>query len=180
MRMSDGVEWGLHICIVLAWLGDDEPVPTAKLAGTFELPPAYLNKHLQALAQAGIVASKPGPRGGFGLARELEQITLLDVVTAIEGPDEAFRCREIRQRGVGAGAPKSHYRKRCAIAAAMRTADLAWRQALAAQTLADVRAAADRDAPQAAVLIRRWHDRSGDAGAGRTSIRTLVVGPSAI
>jgi len=156
MRMSEGVEWALHACIALDWIGD-RPVPAAKLASTFELPAPYMNKHLQALARAGIVSSTPGPRGGFRLARELRKITLLDVVTAIEGSEDAFRCQEIRQRGVGAEAPKSAFRKRCAIAAAMRSAEVAWRRALEAQTLADVRDAADRDAPQAAANVRRWH-----------------------
>jgi Rrf2 family protein len=159
MRMSEGVEWALHSCLTLAWLGDAEPVPTARLAGTFELPPAYLNKQLQALAKAGIVRSTPGPRGGFRLARLPENITLLDVVNAIEGPDEAFQCQEIRQRGVGASAPKKEFREQCAVAAAMRRADVAWRRTLAEQTLADVKAAADRSAPESERLIRDWHTR---------------------
>lgn len=165
MRMSEGVEWALHSCLTLAWLGDEAgPVSTARLAATFELPPAYLNKQLQALAKAGIVVSTPGPRGGFRLARKPERITLLDVVTAIEGPDDAFRCQEIRQRGVGAAVPKAQFSERCAVASAMRTADLAWRRALAEQTLAGVQAAADRDAPQAAAMMRSWH---ADGGAAR-------------
>jgi Rrf2 family protein len=157
MRMSEGVEWAVHSCLVLAWLGDAEPVPTGRLAATFELPPAYLNKQLQALSKAGILSSTPGPRGGFRLARSPEEISLLDVVTAIEGPDEAFRCQEIRQRGVGASVPRKEFRKQCAVAAAMRTADVAWRRALAEQSLADIRANADRDAPQSAALMRDWH-----------------------
>ena len=154
--MSEGVEWALHTCIALDWIGD-RPVPAARLASTFELPAAYLNKHLQALARAGIVRSTPGPRGGFRLARDLEEITLLDVVTAIEGAEDAFRCQEIRQRGIGASAPDGAFRRRCAIAVAMRTADVAYRRALAAQTLADVRDQAERDAPNAAANTRRWH-----------------------
>jgi DNA-binding IscR family transcriptional regulator len=43
--MGEGVEWGLHCCLTLAW-ADEEPVPTAKLAAFFEAPPAYLNKRL--------------------------------------------------------------------------------------------------------------------------------------
>jgi hypothetical protein len=39
----------------------------------------------------------------------------------------------------------------------MRTADLAWRRALAEQTLADVRAAAERAAPRAPEMMREWH-----------------------
>ena len=156
MRMSEGVEWALHACIALDWIGD-RPVPAAKLASTYELPAPYLNKHLQALARAGIVRSTPGARGGFRLARDLREITLLDVVTAIEGSEDAFRCQEIRRRGIGASAPEGAFHRRCAIAAAMRTADVAYRRALAAQTLADVRDTAERDAPNAAANTRRWH-----------------------
>jgi Rrf2 family protein len=159
MRMSEGVEWAVHCCLVLDWLGAGEPVPTGRLAATFELPPAYLNKQLQALARAGILRSTPGPRGGFRLARPPERISLLDIVTAVDGPDEAFQCREIRQRGVGASVPKKEFREQCAVAAAMRQADVAWRRALAEQSLADVRERADRAAPQAAGLMRDWHAR---------------------
>jgi DNA-binding IscR family transcriptional regulator len=84
----------------------------------------------------------------------------MDVVTAIEGPDEAFQCTEIRQRGAGAGRPERQFRTPCAISTAMRKAEMAWRRALAAQTLADVQAAADRRAPQAGDAIRRWYARS--------------------
>jgi len=156
MRMSEGVEWGLHACIALDWIGD-RPVSTAKLASTFELPAPYLNKHLQALARAGIVTSTPGPRGGFRLARDLSEVTLLDVVTAIEGREDAFRCQEIRQRGAGASSDPDAFRKRCAIARAMRSAEIAYRRALAAKTLADIRDAAERDAPRAAARTREWH-----------------------
>ena len=107
MRMGEGVEWGLHCCLALAWIGGEEPLSTAKLAAWFELPPAYLNKRLQALVRAGVLTSTAGARGGFRLARPPEKITLMDVVSAIEGPEEAFRCAEIRQRGAGAEAPVS-------------------------------------------------------------------------
>ena len=43
MRMSEGVEWGLHCCVTLAWLEGEGPVSTARLAASFELPAAYLN-----------------------------------------------------------------------------------------------------------------------------------------
>lgn len=151
--MSEGVEWGLHCCVTLAWLGDERPVSTARLAASFDLPAAYLNKRLQALVRAGILSSTPGARGGFRLARPPEAITLMDVVAAIEGPEEAFRCTEIRQQGAGAEAPGRDFRGPCGIATAMRRAELAWRRELAAQTLADVLAAAPATA---ADRTRRW------------------------
>ncbi|MEU6115324.1 Rrf2 family transcriptional regulator [Streptomyces sp. NPDC047117] len=153
MRMSEGVEWGLHCCVTLAWLGDDRPVSTARLAAFFDLPAAYLNKRLQALVRAGILSSTPGARGGFRLARPPEAITLMDVVAAVEGPDEAFRCMEIRQQGAGAELSGRDFRQPCGIATAMRRAELAWRRELAAQTLADILAAAPAAAADRA---RRW------------------------
>jgi Rrf2 family protein len=148
MRMTEGVEWGLHCCLTLAWLGDEEPVSTAKLAIWFDLPTAYLNKRLQALARAGILRSLPGARGGFRLARPPEEITLMDVVTAIEGKDEMFRCTEIRQQGAGAEEGDREFTLPCGVAAAMRRADLAWRRELAGQTVADLMATAPHDAAQ--------------------------------
>jgi len=123
MRMSEGVEWGLHCCVALGWIGQDEVVSTARLAAKFNLPAAYLNKSLQALARAGILASSAGPKGGFRLARPPAKITLLEVVDAIEGAEAAFRCTEIRQNGEGA-APPAECRRPCAIASAMRSADV--------------------------------------------------------
>jgi Rrf2 family protein len=159
MRMSEGVEWAMHCCLALSWLHDEQPISTAKLAAGYDLPPAYLNKQLQALARAGIVTSTPGVRGGFKLARPLEEITVMDIVAAIEGPDDVFQCTEIRQRGAGASRPEQQFRIPCSVSLAMRKAELAWRRALAAQTLADVRVATDRRAPQAADTLRSWYAR---------------------
>jgi Rrf2 family protein len=144
--MSEGVEWGLHTCLNLTWLPVGESVPAAKLAAFYGLPAAYLNKQLQALARAGIVASTSGPRGGFQLARSPEKITLLDVVVAIEGGDEAFRCEQLLKQGPGAD-PGVDYRQACLISQAMRRADLAWRRELADQTLADLKAQVERHYP---------------------------------
>ncbi|HWN35632.1 MAG TPA: Rrf2 family transcriptional regulator [Pseudonocardia sp.] len=47
----------------------------------------------------------PGARGGFRLARPADKITLMDVVTAIEGLEHAFRGTEIRRHGAGATGP---------------------------------------------------------------------------
>lgn len=158
MRMSEGVEWTLHCCLTLGWLDTDKPVSTAKLAATFELPPAYLNKRLQALVRAGILTSTPGVRGGFRLARSPEKITLMEVVAAIEGRENAFRCTDIRKRGAGAERPAHEFQRQCVITTAMRKAELAWRRELASQTLADMMAAA----PQAAAeRTRDWFERVG-------------------
>ena len=158
MRMSEGVEWALHCCLTLCWIETDRPAPTAKLAAIFDLPSPYLNKRLQALVRAGILASTPGVHGGFRLARPPEKITLMDVVTAIEGAEPAFRCTEIRQRGAGVGRPAQEFQRQCVVNTAMKKAELAWRRELARQTVADLVASAPSCAAERA---RRWFAAAG-------------------
>lgn len=123
-------------------------VPAAKLAEFHAVPPSYLAKHLQALSQSGIVESLPGPRGGYRLARPADQVTVLDVVLAVEGDEKAFVCTEIRQRGPAA-CDASSYKRTCGIARVMWAAETAWRKALAEHTIADLVAGTLRDSPRA-------------------------------
>ena len=155
MRMSRGIEWAVHCCLNLAWAGPEEAVPANRLANFYDLPTAYLNKQIQALVRAGIASSVSGPRGGFRLARPPERISLLDIVTAIEGPDPAFRCAEIRQQGPFGGDQES-VTGRCLVDQAMRRAELAWRRELAAQTIADLTEAVEREAPGVPGRTHRW------------------------
>lgn len=138
MRMSDGVEWAIHCASVLAALPAGETLPAARLAEYHEVPPAYLAKHLQALAAADVVTSVAGPRGGYRLARPATEITLLDIVLAVDGDETAFRCTEIRQRGPAVSADPSAYRRACHIARAMWQAEDAWRDSLRRTTVADL------------------------------------------
>ena len=144
--MSQGVEWALHTCLNLTWVEGDEPMTTATLADFYGLPPAYLNKQLQALVRAGILSSTSGPRGGFRLNRSPSRVTLLDIVNAIEGPQEAWRCDGILRDGPG-GRPDVDYREACLLSRAMRGAEAAWRAALASVTLADVKGDVERTYP---------------------------------
>ncbi|NUU22958.1 MAG: Rrf2 family transcriptional regulator [Streptomycetaceae bacterium] len=152
--MNEGVEWAMHCCVNLSLVGPDQAVTAAKLAAYYDLPTAYLNKQLQALARDGIVTSSPGPRGGFRLARPPERITMMDVVTAIEGPEDAFRCAEIRRQGPHAESRESNP-ARCLIDEGMRHAELAWRRELAARTIADIRAKVLERAPGWTEVVRK-------------------------
>lgn len=152
--MNEGVEWALHSCVNLCWI-PGETVTTKRLAAFYELPTAYLNKQLQALTRAGILSSTSGPKGGFQLARRPDKITLLDIVIAIDGPDEAFRCAEILKAGPGAD-PKADYRNSCLVSQAMRKAELNYRRELASQTIADIVATVEQTFPQAPENTRAW------------------------
>ena len=134
MRMSEGVEWASHACAILAGLPPDRGLSAAALAAFHALPTAYMAKHMQALARAGIVTSSRGARGGYRLARPAERISLWDIAAAIEGREPAFRCREIRRKGPCA-TPGASYAKPCEVAAAFWAAETAYREALAAVTI---------------------------------------------
>ena len=134
MKLSQGVEWGMHCVVLLAQAPDGVVVSRRDLAERYGLPHAYLAKHLQALVRAGVLQASPGPRGGFRLARQPDSITALDVVEAIEGSASPFICQEIRQRGSAAARPED-CRRPCAINTVMTRAHDAWRDSLRAVTV---------------------------------------------
>ena len=57
MRLSEGVEWGLHCAVLLAVMPPDAALPTSRLAEFHGVPVPYLAKHLQAMSRAGILVA---------------------------------------------------------------------------------------------------------------------------
>jgi Rrf2 family protein len=150
MRLNQGVEWAAHCAALLAALPPEVAMPAAKLAEFHDVPPAYLAKALQQLAQAGIVTAVPGRHGGYRLARPADSITLVDIVHAVDGREPAFRCTEIRRRGPSA-VPPHCYTPRCGVAGAMWNAERAYNDALAAVTIATIAEGVRRDSPPQAL-----------------------------
>lgn len=145
MQLSNGIEQAIHSVTFLAVMPEGGLLSASALAELHGVSASYLLKHLQALSRAGIVRTEPGPRGGYALARAPEEITLLDIVLAVEGPEPAFRCREIRQNGPNP-LPKSAFKAPCQINAAMLRAERAYRAELRAVTVASlVQQVADAD-----------------------------------
>ncbi|KQZ70605.1 MULTISPECIES: RrF2 family transcriptional regulator [unclassified Nocardioides] len=140
MKLSAGVEWSIHCCVVLSQA--EQPVPSARLAELHGVSKAYLAKHLHQLARAGLIVPSEGRDGGYALARDAGEITVLQVVQAIDGERPAFRCTEIRQQGVLAQPPEKCL-EACGIAKVMADAERAWRDSLAGTTIADLAASLD-------------------------------------
>ena len=130
-------EQAIHSVGMLAGLSEGGVLSAAALAEFHGVSTSYLLKHLQSLSNAGIVATVPGPKGGYRLARATDKITLLDIVLAVEGPQPAFRCAEIRQRGPNP-LPGRYFTKPCGINAAMLKAEKVYRAELAKTTIADI------------------------------------------
>ena len=163
MKLSGGVEWALHCCTVLSVA--DSPVPVTRLAELHDVSSTYLAKQLQALSRAGILLSVQGKAGGYTLTRAAADITVLDVVEAIDGVRPTFTCTEIRQRGPLATPPEACTQP-CAINRAMTAADRAWRAALREVTIADLTRSVATDY-EADVLgtVKGWLG-TGVGGAG--------------
>ncbi|MDF2368312.1 Rrf2 family transcriptional regulator [Sneathiella sp.] len=137
MKLSAGIEQAIHSVTMLCGLSGSGVLSAAALAEFHGVSTSYLLKHLQALSGQGILETVPGPKGGYRLARTPKTISLLDIVLAVEGPEPAFRCKEIRQRGPNP-LPKSTFIKPCGINAAMLRAEQAYRAELRKITIADL------------------------------------------
>lgn len=137
MRMNKGVEWATHACTLLAPLGPDKGLSLAALADYHGVPQPYMAKQMQALSKAGIVRTSRGKSGGYALARAVDAISLWDIKQAVDGPDPAFRCTEIRQQGPCA-LPRAECKTPCAIAAAFARAEAEFRTVLRGIKLSDI------------------------------------------
>lgn len=87
--LSKTADYALRTVACLS--GDDSHSERADtLAEQTKVPRRYLNKVLKNLVESGLIASRPGPRGGYSLSRSPDEITILDVVNAV-GPLERIR-----------------------------------------------------------------------------------------
>jgi Rrf2 family protein len=137
MKMGDGVEQAIHSVAMLSGLSEGGVLSAAALAEFHGVSTSYLLKHLQALSGAGILDTVPGPKGGYRLAKTPKEISLLDIVLAVEGPAPAFRCNEIRQRGPNPVSDR-FFASPCNISAAMLRAERVYRAELAKTSIADI------------------------------------------
>lgn len=154
MKIGAGVEWGIHCCVVISRA--DAPVSAQKLAEFHGVSKTYLAKALQALSRAGIVRTTEGRAGGYVMARRAAEVTLLDVVTAIDGPGPAFQCTEIRQNGPF-GAKPADCTSPCGVAKAMYAAESAWRASLDGVTIADLAAHVAETTPaERSAAVEAW------------------------
>ena len=86
MRVSARADYAVRAVIELAAAGGDTPVKGDRLAELQHIPWRYLETILAGLRRAGIVSSQRGSEGGYWLARPAEDISVADVMRAVEGP----------------------------------------------------------------------------------------------
>lgn len=88
---SQTVEYALRAMMHLASTGGAAETGD-KIASATRVPPGYLSKVMRDLVLAGLVRSFRGPNGGFTLARPVDDISILDVVTAVDPIRRIDRC----------------------------------------------------------------------------------------
>jgi Rrf2 family transcriptional regulator, cysteine metabolism repressor len=89
---STKAEYGVRVMAHLAKRGGDTPIPLGTIADAEGLPLAYLEHLVQRLRKAGLVESRRGAHGGYTLAREAGDISMADVVRALEGEIAPIEC----------------------------------------------------------------------------------------
>jgi Rrf2 family iron-sulfur cluster assembly transcriptional regulator len=92
VQFSLSIEYAIHGLVFLAAAESGSATLVGDIAKATSVPDSYLRKVFQYLARAGLVASHRGVKGGFSLARAPADITLKDVVEAIDGTLPAYAC----------------------------------------------------------------------------------------
>lgn len=87
MRVSSRADYGVRALFDLAQRFGHGPVQSRDIAARQGIPEAYLHQVLGALGRAGLVRSTRGPAGGHELLRLPQEITVWDVLYALDGPD---------------------------------------------------------------------------------------------
>lgn len=92
LRFTKRADYGLMAIHFIALHGDDGAVSAKRIAEEFHIPPERLAKILQRLAKKKLIESHNGPKGGYVLSRPPDQITMGQVLRALEGPVRIVSC----------------------------------------------------------------------------------------
>ena len=92
MRITQEADYALRVCLALA--SAENPIGAPQLAEAFSVPPRSSSKILRKLLLAGIVNSTRGANGGFTLSKASEDITLLEIIEAVDGIIAIRHCLE--------------------------------------------------------------------------------------
>ena len=128
MQVTRATDYAVRIMLELASLPLGEKVQLNELIESTGVRGSFLSKVVQRLVHAGMVSSHRGTRGGFSLRVPGEEITLLDVIEAIEGPTQMNLCL-----GNGPGCDRKSW---CGVHPVWQKAQSAFIQMLASESIA--------------------------------------------
>ena len=104
MKLTRAGEYAVRCVLFVAGCNVGSIVSRREIASAMQIPKQFLSKIAQQLARSGFIQIVQGPKGGYRLAKKPEEMTLLDVVEAVEGeiflndcvvkPESCFRNSE--------------------------------------------------------------------------------------
>jgi Rrf2 family protein len=92
MQITRQADYAVRAVLYLASLSNGTRAPTSKIAREQKIPSSFLAKIVSQLSVAGVVQTSRGARGGVSLARPSDEISLLEVIEAIDGPITLNEC----------------------------------------------------------------------------------------
>lgn len=92
MKFTKATNYALHTMLMLIESSPVKLVGVQQLAESQGVSPTYLSKILTRLVKAGMIESVSGANGGYRLSRNIDDITFLDIIHAIEGTASLFEC----------------------------------------------------------------------------------------
>jgi Rrf2 family protein len=92
MQITRQADYAVRAVLYLAKLGSENRAATSQIAQEQEIPPSFLAKIVSQLSVAGLLQTSRGARGGVSLSRSPAEISLLEIVEAIDGPILLNEC----------------------------------------------------------------------------------------
>lgn len=92
MQITRQADYAVRAIYYLTTIGAENRASTSQIAKEQHIPPSFLAKIISQLSVAGLLHTSRGARGGVSLARDPKDITMLDVVEAIDGPILLNEC----------------------------------------------------------------------------------------
>lgn len=92
MQITRQADYAVRAVLYLAQRGTSQRAATSQVAEEQHIPPSFLAKIISQLSIAGLLHTSRGARGGVTLARDPKDITLLEVIEAIDGPIQLNEC----------------------------------------------------------------------------------------
>lgn len=136
MQLSKGVEQATYVLLMLEIKGHRQPLKSSFLSRNLQVSDSSLKKLLRKLVLAQLIQSVASKDGGFRLARPLRQISLLDILLAVEGPHPLrFKSSHLARQIFDTGRPEHLRHSEQLFKATLDRAASAYEQELAKLTL---------------------------------------------
>ena len=133
MKLARSFEQSIAIMIAIAGQPSNSPIPANSLASKLNLSPTYSQKLLRKLVLAGLIKAASGVNGGFVMARSPHQVSIVDIMQAVDETKHTFHPTGILELANDSSEATTEQINR-----AFQTADLVWLQVLSQTRLSDL------------------------------------------